>query len=175
MYLRRFAVAAGGSLAVSAPVAFRNVVRCEDKKPTNPTISFDSLDLSKFKMPEWVNSNNMQPLTGGLSVGGVSGIATGFTLKKIGKAVGVVFGSLYLLFQLAATYDYIKINWPVVERDITNLLDFNQDGKIDEKDLSAWYFRTISMLSKDTDDGLAAKNAAAGSFGAGFLLGFRKG
>jgi len=82
---------------------------------------------------------------------------------------------LYVLFQTAAYYDYIKINWENVQKDATSVFDINKDGKIDEADLEAWYLKTLDILSKNQDDGLAAKNAAAGSFGVGFLYGLRKG
>lgn len=50
----------------------------------------------------------------GLTFGGASGLAAGYACKKIGKAVAVGVGSIYCLFQVAASYGYVTINWKKV-------------------------------------------------------------
>jgi len=159
--LRRLATASAGSVCIFGQ---RNV-RCEGK---------DGLPFGG-SFPTWLTFDNATPLTGGFTIGGVSGFASGFACKKIGKAVGIFVGSLYILFQTAAHYDYITINWKRVEKDLAALAGVNKDGKIDEKKFGIYYSKAMLMLSNDGDSGDAARNSAAGSFGVGFLAGLRKG
>lgn len=80
-----------------------------------------------------------------------------------------------MLFQVAATYDYIKINWKKVEKDAMALIDQDGDGKIDEKDVGIWFKKALEVLATDEIEGAAAKNAMTGGFTTFFLLGFRHG
>mmetsp|Transcript_39879 Transcript_39879/g.80549 ORF Transcript_39879/g.80549 Transcript_39879/m.80549 type:complete len:168 (-) Transcript_39879:48-551(-) len=108
------------------------------------------------------------PIGGGLSVGSLLGFCSGFALKKAGKAATVMFGGIFCLQQALAYKGYIAVNWDKVEKDLTYLLDVNQDGKLDAKDLDHGYAMALKVLQY---------NAASvtGGFGAGFLVGVRKG
>eukprot|EP00397_Hematodinium_sp_SG-2012_P045258 GEMP01050767.1.p1 GENE.GEMP01050767.1~~GEMP01050767.1.p1 ORF type:complete len:171 (+),score=38.77 GEMP01050767.1:121-633(+) len=166
--LRRLASA---SVAGGLPLMYASYARCEDKKGSSPLDSF----VPKMEMPAWLCAENAKPFSGGVTMGGATGAVAGFTCKKIGKAVGIFVGGIYIMFQTAAHYEYITINWKKVEKELTSIADTNKDGKIDEKDLGQWYMKALEILSTDDSKGLAAKNGAAGSFAVGFLYGFRKG
>jgi len=125
--------------------------------------------------PDWVTPETMKPLTGGLTFGGASGLAAGYACKKIGKAVAVGVGSIYCLFQVAASYGYVTINWKKVEKDVMTALDTNGDGKVDEKDAGIWLQKVLDVLANDELEGAAAKNTATGAFAGTFLLGLRRG
>jgi len=143
---------------------------CEDKS---------GIDISKMigglQMPDWVSAETVKPLTGGLTFGGASGLAAGIACKKIGKALAVGVGGLYCLFQVAASYGYITVNWKKVESDVMSMLDTNGDGKLDEKDAGVWLQKVLQVLSNDEKEGDAAKNSATGSFAAAFIMGLKKG
>lgn len=95
--------------------------------------------------------------------------------KKIGRVAVVGVGGLFCLFQTAAHFQYITINWKKVESDVMKALDTNGDGKVDEKDAGIWLQKVLDVLATDEAAGNAAKNGAAGSFAAAFMLGLRKG
>merc|ERR1712196_584345 len=117
--------------ALDQATSSNNVAFCEDKKAGG----FDvNAILGNLKQPEWVSMETMKPLAGGLSFGGMSGFIAGYALKQIGKVVAVAVGTLYVIFQIAASYEYIKVNWKKIEADVMNALDTNNDGKVDEKD-----------------------------------------
>lgn len=131
--------------------------------------------LKTMDKPDWLGMDTMQPLGGGLGFGGITGFAAGVACKKIGKIVAVGVGSLYCLFQTAAYYDYIKINWKKVEADTMRVLDTDGNGTIDEKDMGVYFSEIVRVLAADQQDGQAAKNAATGGFAAMFLYGLKKG
>jgi len=72
------------------------------------------------------------------------------------------------LFQVAAHFEYVTINWNKVERDVTRILDMNRDGKLDEQDINYGLEKTVKVLSKNAPSGGAG-------FAGGFFLGFKKG
>ncbi|CAD7928859.1 unnamed protein product [Amoebophrya sp. A120] len=161
---------AGYTASQSSYIRRRQTVFCEDKS---------SFDLAKIQdmigKPDWITPDTMKPLTGGLTFGGASGLAAGYACKKIGKAVAVGVGSLYCLFQVAASYGYVTINWKKVENDVMKALDTNGDGKLDEKDAGVWLQKVLDVLANDELEGAAAKNTATGAFAGTFLLGLRRG
>lgn len=62
-------------------------------------------------------------------------------------------GSLYCLFQVAANYGYITVNWKKVEEDVMSAIDTNGDGKIDEKDASVYLAKVMEVLCNDELEG----------------------
>merc|ERR1719199_2168460 len=147
-------VAAGTTMAGATYGAFttmtptsNNFVACDSG------MQIGGVDVSKYlqnmKTPEWVNKETVQPLAGGLTFGGASGLAAGIACKKIGKAVAVGVGGLYCMFQVAASYGYITVNWKKVESDVMKAMDTNGDVKIDEKDMGIWLTKALQVLSNE--------------------------
>lgn len=155
-------------------VLCRRRVYCDDGKKAAGGFDPQAF-LGQLKVPEWIDAEHLKPLGGGFSFGGICGFSAGMACKKIGKAVAIGVGGLFCLFQTAAHFDYIKINWAKVEKDAMGTLDTNGDGKIDEKDGAVWMGKVLQILSTDELAGKAAKNATSGGFAAAFLLGFKKG
>mmetsp|Transcript_19247 Transcript_19247/g.57813 ORF Transcript_19247/g.57813 Transcript_19247/m.57813 type:complete len:168 (+) Transcript_19247:66-569(+) len=108
------------------------------------------------------------PIGGGISIGSLLGFCSGFALKKTGKAATAVFGGIFCLQQGLAYQGYITVNWDKVEKDLTQLLDVNKDGKVDVKDLDHGYAMVLKVLQHNA-------YSVSGGFGAGFLYGIRKG
>mmetsp|Transcript_50851 Transcript_50851/g.145316 ORF Transcript_50851/g.145316 Transcript_50851/m.145316 type:complete len:151 (+) Transcript_50851:1-453(+) len=110
----------------------------------------------------------LAPLGGGVTLGTLLGLCSGFALKKAGKAAAIVFGGVFCLQQALAYKGYVTVNWPAVERDLTCLLDLNKDGVVDAKDLNHSYVLALRVLQHN------ALPISSG-FGAGFLYGVKKG
>ncbi|XP_062997967.1 FUN14 domain-containing protein 2 isoform X1 [Elgaria multicarinata webbii] len=102
-----------------------------------------------------------------LAIGGVTGWCTGFIFQKVGKLAATAVGGGFFLLQIANHTGYIKIDWQMVERDVSKAkeqLKFRSSpssqlapevkNKVDE---------AISFLKKNV--------LLTGGFVGGFLLG----
>mmetsp|Transcript_11595 Transcript_11595/g.25060 ORF Transcript_11595/g.25060 Transcript_11595/m.25060 type:complete len:124 (+) Transcript_11595:337-708(+) len=101
-------------------------------------------------------------------LGALLGFCGGYAAKKVGKVAALVTGGLLGIFQIAAYFDYVTINWDKVQRDLTRLVDVNKDGKIDKDDAGYALKKTGDILSSNMPAGTTG-------FAAGFALGFKKG
>lgn len=108
------------------------------------------------------------PIAGGCGVGGVLGFSAGYFLKKTGQAVCFVFGGLFVLQQSLAYLEYVNVNWPKVNKDLTQLFDMNKDGVIDVNDFSAGQNLAVKVLKTNPE-------YVSGSFTAGLLYGMKRG
>lgn len=108
------------------------------------------------------------PIAGGMGVGGVLGFSAGYFLKKTGQAVCFVFGGLFVLQQSLAYLEYVTVNWPKVNKDLTQLFDMNKDGVIDDKDFGEAQTLAIKVLKTNPE-------YVSGSFSAGLLYGMKRG
>lgn len=114
------------------------------------------------------------PLVGQLSVGGVAGYATGYAFKKLGKVVLFTGGLSFVALQVLSHYgryfpkasltcmalDILHINWKHVESTLTNTVDVDKDGQVNDKDLEVILHQTLNFLTKNM-----------GGAGAGFASG----
>ncbi|KAF7244941.1 FUN14 domain-containing protein 2 [Varanus komodoensis] len=102
-----------------------------------------------------------------IAIGGATGWCTGFIFQKVGKLAATAVGGGFFLLQIANHTGYIKIDWQMVERDVskakeqlkfrsspTKKLTPEMKNKMDE---------VISFLKKNV--------ILTGSFVGGFLLG----
>mmetsp|Transcript_11871 Transcript_11871/g.21482 ORF Transcript_11871/g.21482 Transcript_11871/m.21482 type:complete len:133 (-) Transcript_11871:1213-1611(-) len=112
--------------------------------------------------------STLGPASGILGLGGLLGFCSGIAAKKAGKVAAVAIGLIFAIFQVAAYFGYVTINWKKVESDFTKLVDVNKDGKADEKDLQKAMDSVNEVLSKNVPSGSAG-------FATGFYLGFKKG
>eukprot|EP00435_Cladocopium_sp_Y103_P016711 s2634_g4.t1 len=118
-----------------------------------------------FKMP---TAEELVPLGQTVSLGGLMGVCSGFALKKVGKFAAGLFGALFCVQQALAYQGYVTMNWPKIEKDLTEFLDVNQDGKFDAGDLNVGYTKVLKVLQSNTA-------GLSGGFAGGFLLGVRVG
>merc|ERR1719230_1920284 len=119
--------------AIATPLLFP--ARCaEEKKPWQLQSIDDAL-----------------PIASVATFGGMSGYASGFAMKKMGKAALGALGGVFCMFQLAASYGYVRVDWPKVEKDVMAVLDVNRDGKVDADDMHAMFGSTVDVLTQNTD------------------------
>jgi len=94
-----------------------------------------------------------------ISFGALAGFATGYALKKIGRAVAIVLGLLFVALQLLAHYGIVDINWGVVQGHVDPLLE--------PEALGGMWRRLVDVLTFNL--------AFAASFVPGLVLGIRRG
>ena len=87
--------------------------------------------------------------------GGIAGWAVGFTLKKFAKLLALVIGIAFMSLQLLAFNRFITIDWERIKKAVP-------DESIEQSATSLMSVITYNL-------------PFAGSFAAGFWLGFRKG
>jgi len=102
-----------------------------------------------------------------LSYGFISGYCSGLALKKAGRAAAVVFGLGFVVLQGLASSGYVTVDHAKVKKEVENMLDLNQDGKLDQKD--------GQIAAKKLMEVLQYNMPAGGGFAAGFVGGFRSG
>jgi len=90
-----------------------------------------------------------------LGGGGIAGWAVGFTLKKFAKLLALVIGVAFMSLQLLAFNHFITIDWERIKKAVP-------DESIEQSATSLMSVITYNL-------------PFAGSFAAGFWLGFRKG
>jgi len=146
-----------------------SVARC-DSPPSNWWSAKEKIP----DQPTWLTAETAKPFVGGVTFGSATGFVSGIACKSIGKGVGVVVGTLYMIFQASAYYGYVKMDWKKVEEDLVHAFDMNGDGVIDQQDAKAWTAGALRILSTDGDSNTAAKTGASGSFVAGFMYGLRR-
>lgn len=102
-----------------------------------------------------------------LSYGFISGYCSGYALKKVGKTAAVVFGLGFMSLQTLSYYGYVKVDHGQIRKDVENLLDLNDDGRIDAKDGEIAYNQIMKVLQFNLPGG--------SGFAAGFVGGLRSG
>lgn len=100
-----------------------------------------------------------------LSYGFICGYCSGFTVKRIGKVVGFVFGLGFIGLQSLQHYGYIQIDHNQLKKDVEKVLDRNNDGIVDKDDLTIVSNEVIDILSTNIPSG--------SGFMAGFVGGIR--
>ena len=100
-----------------------------------------------------------------LGSGGAIGFCVGYAAKTIGKMVAFIAGVGFVGLQTASYYGYIEIDWLSVQKEVTDLVDINGDGKIDTEDLHLWWhgFKDFVTYAMPSSSGFAA----------GFVMGMR--
>uniref|UniRef100_A0A7S4JYV9 EF-hand domain-containing protein n=1 Tax=Odontella aurita TaxID=265563 RepID=A0A7S4JYV9_9STRA len=102
-----------------------------------------------------------------LSYGFVCGYCSGYALKKVGKGAAVVLGLGFMTLQTLNYSGYIQVDHEKLKKDVEGLMDLNNDGKIDEKDLAEASDKIMEVMSFGLPSGCG--------FAAGFWGGLRSG
>mmetsp|Transcript_6553 Transcript_6553/g.8516 ORF Transcript_6553/g.8516 Transcript_6553/m.8516 type:complete len:125 (+) Transcript_6553:63-437(+) len=106
-----------------------------------------------------------KPIIAKLGFGTVVGYCSGMAMKKIGKAVAFVIGMGFIVVQGAVSAGYIAVDWNKVQSDVVSTVDTNNDGKLDEEDVKAYWANVKKVLINGIPD--------AGGFSLGFLWGVK--
>jgi uncharacterized membrane protein (Fun14 family) len=75
--------------------------------------------------------------------GFLMGYSAGFFVKRASKVVAFGVGGMFALVQALAYNGYIVVNHDKLKKDTESMLDLNNDGKIDEKDLQVAYDKVL--------------------------------
>jgi uncharacterized membrane protein (Fun14 family) len=65
---------------------------------------------------------HLTPYLGQVTFGGLAGYAVGYALKKVGRALAIVLGLLFIALQLLAQAGYVQVDWTRIQRDVEPLL-----------------------------------------------------
>ena len=114
-----------------------------------------------------LNDIQEMPQTNQIVIGGVSGLATGYVIAKIGKIAAFTLGSSVLMLQVAQHFGYIEIKFTkkskLDELKKKALKAAEDSGLVEQKSERA-VKEVKKFLSNNLSFGLA--------FGGGLLIGF---
>ncbi|CEL92425.1 unnamed protein product [Vitrella brassicaformis CCMP3155] len=119
---------------------------------------------------DWLKLNGRvwgDPVLGSdkFSTGAIFGFVSGFAIRQAFRVAVTMAGLGYISLQTLAYKGYISINWPKIEKDVTDVLDLDKDGQITHKDFQIGAIKLQKFL-------MFGLPSAAG-FGTGFWLGMR--
>ena len=104
-------------------------------------------------------------------ISGVVGLGVGILGKTVAKFSVMILASVYAFLRWLELNDIIDVKWKNLERLVGKtskiVLDVNNDGKIDEKDLYAAKAKAVGFLSSTVP--------SAAGLGAGIMMGLRIG
>ncbi|XP_048369762.1 FUN14 domain-containing protein 2 [Sphaerodactylus townsendi] len=141
-------------------------------------ISDEVLDLAEYtkNQPWWRklcgpssgSSTEKYNVATQLAIGGVTGWCTGFIFQKVGKLAATAVGGGFFLLQIANHTGYIKVDWQMVERDMSKAkeqLKFHSSSSTNQlgPEVKTKVDEVISFLKKNV--------LLTGGFVGGFLLG----
>jgi len=128
------------------------------------------LDLSKLSTSFLLSELASPQVAQCIGTGGAAGFCAGYACKKIGKAVAVVFGGLFLGFQAASQQGYLTVNWKKIEKDVATTFDipYNDGIEIDQQEIQSRALKYIDSLGKHG-------GFATGTFITSFLVGLKVG
>ncbi|XP_053129536.1 FUN14 domain-containing protein 2 [Hemicordylus capensis] len=139
--------------------------------------SDDILDLAKFtkKQPWWrklfgsTSGSNEEKynVATQLAIGGAIGWCTGFIFQKVGKLAATAVGGGFFLLQMANHTGYIKIDWKMVERDVSKAKEQLTLQGGSSKQLAPEVKNRVNEVVAF----LKTNVVLAGGFAGGFLLG----
>jgi uncharacterized membrane protein (Fun14 family) len=102
-----------------------------------------------------------------LGISGILGVCSGYAVKRLGKEVMFVGGSVFIFAQSLAFVGWISIHYSKIFCDVGKLLlDVDRDGKVDFNDVKAFFKKALHALTV----GLPS----TGSFYYGFTIGLNK-
>eukprot|EP00466_Bigelowiella_natans_P004251 jgi/Bigna1/129594/aug1.9_g4302 len=90
-------------------------------------------------------SEEIAPMAGALTLGGITGYCTGATVRVFGRGASILFGISFIGLQTASYYGFVTVHWEKIEEAFLKSADLDGDGAVDEKDLNIW---VTSILSR---------------------------
>lgn len=91
--------------------------------------------MSNDELAKYIYSIFKDSVPGHLGFGFVMGYCSGYSLKKISKIGAFLIGSGFMCVQFLSAKGYWIVNYKKIQDDLTNLLDVNKDGKLDQDDI----------------------------------------
>lgn len=90
---------------------------------------------------------------GQVGFGFMMGFSSGFFLKKMSKGFAVIAGGLFCLVQALSYQGYMKVNYDRLKSDVENILDLNNDGKVDGDDAETGFNQLSKVLGYNLPSG----------------------
>ena len=152
------------------------ITLCEDKNDDDDDIlaKLKQVVNSTFDVDSFghtLGSNAQEVIDSGvptqISYGFICGYSSGFALKKIGKVASVILGLGFVTLQSLSYAGYIEVDHGKLKKEVENVLDLNNDGKLDDQDASSAYNKIMEVLQFNMSGG--------SGFVAGFVGGLRSG
>mmetsp|Transcript_7854 Transcript_7854/g.11535 ORF Transcript_7854/g.11535 Transcript_7854/m.11535 type:complete len:205 (+) Transcript_7854:92-706(+) len=135
-----------------------------DTKNLNLNTSFDDLAQT---LGNQIQSTIETGIPTQISYGFICGFSSGYALKKAGRVASIVFGMGFITLQSLAYAGYIEVDHGKVKKDVEHLMDLNNDGRIDGKDVDQVVHKIREVLEFNMTGGTG--------FAAGFFGGLRSG
>jgi uncharacterized membrane protein (Fun14 family) len=108
-----------------------------------------------------------KPALANFGFGTVAGYCSGLAMIKVGRALAVAVGTVFVGLQMAVAFGYIDVNWKKVADNAKAKMDVNSDGTLNKEDVKEYWRRLKTLLTH--------KIPSAGGFSLGFLYGVRQG
>jgi len=137
----------------------------EESGFTMPDLSSLSLP-GGFAVPKEIDAELMAQ-SGGF--GTVMGACTGVALKKLGKAAMGITGFIFMSLTAAEKQGFMTVHWDKVKEKTMKLIDTDGDGELSQDDMKKHFGKLVAYMTGENSA------VAAGTYGAGLLLGFRYG
>jgi len=106
-----------------------------------------------------------KPFLSKLTFGSIVGYCSGAAAKKVGKAVAVLGGLIFISIQSAVYSGYVDVDWKQIQNDAIEKVDTDGDGKITVEDAKTYWLKVKKILTNKVPSG--------GGFSLGFLYGLR--
>lgn len=106
-----------------------------------------------------------KPLLSNMTFGGIVGYCSGAAAKKLGKALAVAGGIMFIAIQSAVHSGYVDVDWKKVQHDAVAKVDTDGDGELTTADLKNYWITVKKVLTN--------KIPSAGGFSIGFLYGVK--
>ncbi len=102
-----------------------------------------------------------------ITIGGIFGFVSGYTVGKVGKVALLVGGVSFIGIRYAEYNKILVFPWDQVQSKAIEMLDKDGDGKVTQKDFEIVYSQFKQVCTENLP--------SAGGFGLGFATGLRFG
>lgn len=106
-----------------------------------------------------------KPIASKLTFGGIVGYCSGAAAKKVGQAIAIVGGLMFISVQSAVYSGYVDVDWKKVQDDAIAKVDTDGDGELTVSDLKNYWLKYKKILTHNIPN--------ASGFSLGFLYGLR--
>eukprot|EP01111_Echinosteliopsis_oligospora_P012334 TRINITY_DN41_c1_g1_i1.p1 TRINITY_DN41_c1_g1~~TRINITY_DN41_c1_g1_i1.p1 ORF type:complete len:237 (+),score=61.16 TRINITY_DN41_c1_g1_i1:61-771(+) len=167
-------VGCGGLVSIAVCETSSPSLKYNPMIPTTTNIESTTISDNPFKptikraIAKDMDRAPISELMGPISFGGLVGFAAGYAAKKIGKAVLVVTGTLFIILQFMAYKQYVSVNWRNIASRVRPI---SSNGVVDESSSS----RERSKLLNTIYTVLTTDFPFKAGFATGLLLGFKSG
>mmetsp|Transcript_3670 Transcript_3670/g.6956 ORF Transcript_3670/g.6956 Transcript_3670/m.6956 type:complete len:127 (+) Transcript_3670:1606-1986(+) len=107
--------------------------------------------------------DKIRPHAAKLTFGSIVGYCSGAAAKKIGKALAVLGGLVFIAIQSASYSGYVSVDWKKLQDDAVSKVDVDGDGELTVSDAKVYWEKAKKILTLNIP--------SAGGFTMGFMYG----